>query len=161
MRAITILNCMLRYRSGVAAPPQSDLQAVLKTAGVRATRQRLEILEELARERDDVTAQALWSRLREQHGSSVGLATVYRALSLLHERGAIDALSHHGGELCYRLCGKGHHHHLVCSSCHRVVEVTQCDLGDWLGKVAARHDFVATDHQIEITGLCADCRRAA
>lgn len=143
----------------MAATSQPDLPAVLKAAGVRVTRQRLEILEELAREPDDVTAQALWSRLREQHGSSVGLATVYRTLSLLHEHGAIDALSHHGGELCYRLCGSGHHHHLVCSSCHRIVEVTQCGLDDWLGEVAARHGFVATGHEVEITGLCADCRR--
>lgn len=138
--------------------PQPDLSGLLRTAGVRVTRQRLEILEELARERDDVTAQALWSRLRERHGSSIGLATVYRTVSLLHERGAIDALSHHGGELCYRLCSQEHHHHLVCSGCHRVVEVTTCDLEDWLGEVAARHGFLATGHEIEITGLCADCR---
>jgi len=37
--------------------------------------------------------------------------------------------------------------------------VRECDLGDWLDSVAARHGFVATDHRIEITGLCADCRR--
>jgi len=142
----------------VSTAAQPDLHGLLESAGVRPTRQRLEILEELARERDDVTAQTLWSRLREQRGSSVGLATVYRTLALLHERGAIDALSHHGGELCYRLCGEAHHHHLVCTSCHRVVEVKQCGLDDWLGDVAARHGFVATGHEVEIVGLCADCR---
>ena len=31
-----------------------------------------------------------------------------------------------GTELCYRLCTESHHHHLVCSSCHRVVEVERC-----------------------------------
>ena len=142
----------------MTAAAQTDVSAVLAAAGVRATRQRLEILEELAREPDDVTAQALWSRLRERRGSSVGLATVYRTLALLHEKGAIDALSHHGGELCYRLCGGAHHHHLVCSRCHHVVEVEQCGLDGWLGQVAARHGFVATGHEVEITGLCADCR---
>jgi Fur family ferric uptake transcriptional regulator len=133
---------------------------LLQRKGVRATRQRLEVLEELARERDDLTAQALWRRMRERE-SAVGLATVYRTLSLLHEKGAIDALSHHGGELCYRLCGDEHHHHLLCSSCHRVVEVEHCDLGGWLDEVAARYDFVATGHQIEIVGLCGACRAAA
>ena len=105
-----------------------------------------------------MTAQALWSRLRGRRGSSIGLATVYRTLALLHEKGAIDALSHHGGELCYRLCGGAHHHHLVCSGCHRVVEVEQCGLDDWTSAVAARHGFVATHHEVEIVGLCADCR---
>lgn len=140
----------------MSTPPQ-DLAALLSGKGVRATPRRLEVLEELARERDDATAQQLWARLRER-GSGTGLATVYRTLALLAEHGVVDVLSHHGGEQCYRLCGDAHHHHLLCSRCHRVVEVRECDLGEWLAAVAARHGFVATEHRIEITGLCADCR---
>src|SRR5581483_4993231 len=116
-----------------------------------------EVLGELARERDDATAQELWSRLRERD-SRTGLATVYRTLALLSGAGVIDAFSHRAGEQCYRLCGEGHHHHLVCEHCHRVVEVEECDLGKWLDGVAQEHGFVATGHQVEITGLCADCR---
>ena len=137
---------------------ESELVELLAQGGVRATRQRLEVLGELAREPDDATAQTLWRRLRERQGSSIGLATVYRTLSLLSEKGVIDALSHHDGELCYRLCGDAHHHHLVCSSCHRVVEIRECGLDDWLNRVSARHDFVATGHTIELTGLCPTCR---
>src|ERR1022692_4020541 len=110
-----------------------DLPGLLARKGVRPTRQRLEVLEELAREPDDVTAQALWRRLRERSDSRVGLATVYRTLALLNEKGVIDSLSHHGTEHCYRLCADTHHHHLLCSSCHRVIEVDECGLGDWLG----------------------------
>ncbi|HET7572920.1 MAG TPA: Fur family transcriptional regulator [Gaiellaceae bacterium] len=140
----------------MASAPQ-DLGALLARKGVRATARRVEVLEELARERDDATAQQLWSRLRER-GSGAGLATVYRTLALLSEHGVVDVLSHHGGEQCYRLCGEAHHHHLLCTRCHRVVEVGECDLGGWLAEVAARHGFVATDHRVEISGLCSDCR---
>jgi Fur family ferric uptake transcriptional regulator len=141
----------------VAETAQRDLAALLERNGVRATPRRLEVLEELAHERDDVTAQALWARLRERDAHT-GLATVYRTLALLSEAGVVDVLSHHGGEQCYRLCGEQHHHHLLCERCHRVVEVEECDLGQWLDAVAARHGFVATDHRVEISGLCADCR---
>jgi Fur family ferric uptake transcriptional regulator len=134
-----------------------DLAGLLAEKGVRATPRRLEVLEELAREPDDVTAQTLWGRLRDRD-SGTGLATVYRTLGLLSEAGVIDVLSHHGGEQCYRLCGDAHHHHLVCEKCHRVVEVDECDLGGWLDGVAKRHGFVATDHRVEISGICADCR---
>ncbi len=134
-----------------------DLSALLDRHGVRATPRRLEVLDELARERDDVTAQKLWSRLRERD-SSTGLATVYRTLALLSEAGVVDVLSHHSGEQCYRLCGEAHHHHLVCERCHRVVEVENCDLDGWVNKAAKRHGFVATDHSVEISGVCADCR---
>ena len=141
----------------MAQASQASTAELLRAQGVRVTSQRLEVLEELRREPDDVTAQMLWRRLRDR-GSQTGLATVYRALSLLNEKGVIDALSHHGTELCYRLCNDTHHHHMVCSSCHRVVEVEQCGLEPWLADVASRHDFVATEHKIEITGICGSCR---
>jgi Fur family ferric uptake transcriptional regulator len=141
----------------VTRSAQPDARAILESAGVRVTAPRLEVLAELAREPDDVTAQALWSRLRKKRGSAVGLATVYRTLALLHEKGAIDALSHHSGELCYRLCGSGHHHHLVCTSCHRVVEIEGCDLDEWVDAIAAAHGFGAAEHSVEISGVCGAC----
>ena len=50
-------------------------------------------------------------------------------------------LMHHRGEACYRLCGEGHHHHLVCSGCHRVVELGDCELDPWLTDLTAEHGF--------------------
>ena len=134
-----------------------DFPGLLARSGVRSTRQRLEVLGELARERDDVTAQGLWRRLRDR-GSTTGLATVYRTLALLSEKGVIDSLSHHGTELCFRLCTESHHHHLLCTTCHRVVEVEQCGIDGWVEEVASRHGFVATEHRIEIAGVCSTCR---
>lgn len=136
---------------------RQDLGGLLERKGVRTTPRRLEVLEELAREPDDVTAQRLWSRLRERDPRT-GLATVYRTLALLSEKGVIDVLTHHGSEQCYRLCTDAHHHHLLCERCHRVIEVRECDLGGWVEEIAARHGFVATEHRVEISGLCPDCR---
>jgi len=48
----------------------------------------------------------------------------------------------------------------MCSDCHRIVELQDCDLEDWISGHAARHGFTATKHQVEIIGLCADCRSA-
>src|SRR5437016_2924818 len=133
-------------------------QDLLTRHGIRATRQRLQVLEALAAERNDATAQEIHDRLRAD-GETVGLATVYRTLTLLHDHGAIDALSHRPGEVCYRLCGEGHHHHLACSRCHRVIELAGCELDAWLGKLGRRHDFTLTSHTVEVTGICADCRK--
>jgi Fur family ferric uptake transcriptional regulator len=128
---------------------------------LRPTAQRVGIVAELMRERDDVTAQELHQRLRAG-GAGIGLATVYRTLTVLREYGIVDTLSHHPGELCYRLCAEGaHHHHLVCTSCHRVVELHDCTLDDWLGREADKHGFVATGHRLEVSGLCSACRPGA
>ena len=130
---------------------------ILAGAGVRTTAQRATVLAELAAERDDVTAQELHERLRAR-GERLGLATVYRTLRLLAEAGVVDVLSHHAGELCYRWCGDEHHHHLLCSECHRDVELIDCELDPWLERVSREHGFVTTGHRLEVSGVCPDCR---
>ena len=119
----------------------------------------MQVLAELMGEPDDVTAQELHTRLR-RGGRGAGLATVYRTLSLLADEGLVDTISHRPGELCYRWCGDEHHHHLVCSRCHRVVELAECELGTWLDRVSAAHGFIATAHRLEVAGLCGTCRVA-
>jgi Fur family ferric uptake transcriptional regulator len=135
-----------------------DARATLAGSGLRVTSQRLLVLEALGDEPHDATAQQLHERLRAG-GQPIGLATVYRTLASLSEAGVVDALAHRRGETCYRLCAtSGHHHHLLCSECHRVVELSVCDLEEWLDEMAAAHGFVATEHHLEVTGVCADCR---
>ena len=140
-----------------AGRAEADAAALLDERGVRATPQRALVLAELLREPNDATAQELHERLRAR-GRRIGLATVYRSLSVLADRGLVDVLAHRPGEACYRLCGSGHHHHLVCSSCHRVVELSDCRLDPWLDTVAAEHGFGAVEHRLELSGLCAACR---
>lgn len=141
----------------MASSEQAQANGLLEGVGVRPTRQRVVVLTELMSERNDVTAQQLHERLRAR-GERLGLATVYRTLGLLAEEGVVDMLSHRPGELCYRLCGDGHHHHLVCSSCHQVVELDECELEPWLERISQAHGFVTTGHRLEVSGLCSDCR---
>ena len=143
----------------MASSEQAQAAVLLEGVGVRPTRQRLVVLTELMREQNDVTAQGLHERLRAR-GERLGLATVYRTLGLLADEGLVDALSHHPGELCYRVCGQGHHHHLVCSNCHQVVELEECELDPWLERISEAHGFATTGHRLEVSGLCGDCRAA-
>jgi Fur family ferric uptake transcriptional regulator len=64
---------------------------------------------------------------------------------------------HHPGEVCYRLCGEGHHHHLTCTGCHQVVELGECELEPWLARLGGTHGFTVTNHAVEVTGICAAC----
>jgi Fur family ferric uptake transcriptional regulator len=132
--------------------------AVLGEAGLRPTRQRLAILHAVAGERRPVTAQELYSRLRVGRRSP-GLATIYRTLRSLSEAGVLRTFPAGEGELAYLLCEPGHHHHLICEGCGRVVEIPSCEVEEWAGGVARRRGFVATRHQADIFGLCAACQR--
>jgi Fur family transcriptional regulator, ferric uptake regulator len=154
MRMILILTA--RYGIRVAEARQADYQSLLAERGLRPTRQRVAVLGALA-SRDDATAQQIHALLADD-GVRVGLATVYRTLGWLAEHGVVDTLMHHRGEACYRLCGDGHHHHLVCSGCHRVVELGECELDPWLADLAAEHDFALEAHTVEVTGRCPACQ---
>jgi Fur family ferric uptake transcriptional regulator len=146
------------YRKAVAEARQADYEALLGEHGLRPTRQRVAVLGALA-SRDDATAQQIHALLVDS-GERVGLATVYRTLASLTENGVVDTLMHHRGETCYRLCGDGHHHHLVCSGCHRVVELGDCDLDPWLADLATQHGFALEGHTVEVTGRCPSCQTA-
>ena len=140
------------------APTRDDLAARLAGAGVKPSRSRVLVLQELAREANDATAQQLHRRLARRN-RSIGLATVYRALSAMTEAGVVDELPHGTTETCYRLCGSGHHHHLVCDGCHRVIELPGCPAKGWIERGAREAGFEVTGHRLEAHGLCAECRR--
>ncbi|GCE75102.1 Fur family transcriptional regulator [Cellulomonas biazotea] len=127
---------------------------------VRQTRQRAEILDLLGGLDEFRSAQQLHEILRAR-GSSVGLATVYRAVQSLTETGEVDVLRTPDGESVYRRCAqRSHHHHLVCRSCGRTVEIDAGQAEAWAAQVAKAHGFDDVDHTIELVGTCATCRAA-
>jgi Fur family ferric uptake transcriptional regulator len=128
-----------------------------QVAGPRPTRQRRAIAEALGRADDFQSAQDIHDALR-QAGDKVGLATVYRALQAMADAGEVDVLHGAAGETTYRRCSPDHHHHLVCRSCGRTVEIVAPTVEAWARAVAADHDFAEVSHTVELLGLCADCR---
>lgn len=122
----------------------------------RPTRQRAAVAAVLAGSEEFRSAQALHALLRDA-GEQVGLATVYRTLQAMANDGEIDMLRTDDGEAVYRQCSTGHHHHLVCRSCGKTVEVEGPAVERWAGAVSARHGFENVEHTLEIVGTCADC----
>jgi Fur family ferric uptake transcriptional regulator len=93
-----------------------------------------------------------------RRGEKVGLSTVYRNLQVLVDIGEVDSLHSDDGEVRYRRCSAaGHHHHLVCRSCGRTVEVEGPTVERWADRVAGEHGFTDVAHTLEIFGSCAEC----
>src|SRR5919112_127050 len=126
----------------------------------RNTRQRGALAALLADLEGFHSAQELHGMLRLR-GERVGLTTVYRTLQGLADAGEVDVMRPPGGEHLYRRCSQGHHHHLVCRSCGRAVEVEGPAVETWAEKVAARHGFVHVSHRVEIFGTCPECAARA
>jgi len=123
----------------------------------RATWKRDAVRTALSSSEGFVSAQSLYSALRDS-GSSIGLATVYRALADLAVEGEADSLQAEGENL-YRACTPGsHHHHLICRNCGLTVEIEANAVEAWAASVAADHGFSQPSHVVDVFGLCANCQ---
>lgn len=123
----------------------------------RATRQKRAVAALLDETATFTSAQELHARLRAA-GERVGLATVYAQLRALAASGAIDSVRGDSGETLYRRCGSArHHHHLVCRSCGRTVELDAPSLEALARKLGEGQGFTQLDHVVEITGVCPGC----
>jgi Fur family ferric uptake transcriptional regulator len=125
----------------------------------RNTWQREAVRAALGTSEGFVSAQALHAALREA-GSSIGLATVYRALADLATGGEADSLQQEGESL-YRACTPGsHHHHLICRNCGLTVEIEADAVEEWARNVATQHGFTQPHHIVDVFGLCPACTAA-
>jgi Fur family transcriptional regulator, ferric uptake regulator len=124
--------------------------------GARPTRQRRAVVACLGAVDDFRSAQELHDVLRRE-GQNVGLSTVYRTLQALADAGEVDVLRSDDGETRYRRCSGTHHHHLVCRSCGRTVEVEGPAVERWAAAVARDHGFTQVSHTLEVFGNCASC----
>ncbi|MDR0990182.1 MAG: transcriptional repressor [Propionibacteriaceae bacterium] len=139
------------------AAPDSATTADQERAGVRRqTRQRTTIESYLAQHRDFQTAQQVFDHLRTS-GHHISLATVYRTLTQLAAADRLDQRHLDSGEVAYRFCATGPHHHLMCRDCHKTVEIAADSVERWAADVASEHGFAEMTHDIELSGVCADC----
>ena len=70
----------------------------------------------------------------------------------------VDTVRSDDGEALYRLCtNEGHHHHLVCRSCGKAVEIAGSLFENWVHDIAAANGFTKVEHVAEFFGLCNDC----
>ncbi|MFM6977444.1 MAG: Fur family transcriptional regulator [Micrococcales bacterium] len=123
----------------------------------RNTRQKDAVRHSLGEAAGFVSAQQLHQVLKN-HGSTIGLATVYRALADLAEAGEADSLQSNSGELLYRACTTSHHHHLICRACGKTVEIEAAKVEQWADQVASEHGFSQASHTIDIFGVCSACK---
>ena len=137
---------------------------IFEEMGLRNTRQRRLIAEHLGRlaaGKQDFTTDDLWHELR-QDDPQLGRATVFRAVEVLVQRGLLDRVAFADGTHRYRLCGaRSHHHHVTCTHCRRVVEVSVCLSPEVLEAVEQATGFRLDGHEVELFGHCAQCRSLA
>ncbi|WP_066193097.1 MULTISPECIES: ferric iron uptake transcriptional regulator [Gracilibacillus] len=114
----------------------------------------------LEREEDHLSAEDVYLLVKDK-SPEIGLATVYRTLELLTELDIVDKINFGDGVSRYDLRKEGakhSHHHLVCTECGSVEEITDDLLGDVEGIVQDDWGFIVKDHRLTFHGICQTCQ---
>ena len=138
----------------------AKFQAAVEEDGRRKTQPRQCIaarLAELSASGQDFCVEALWSDLRRAN-PRLGRATVFRAVETLVSLGLLDRIEFADGSHTYRACQAGHHHHLTCRKCHRIVDVALCVSPQSLDEIGKTTGFDITGHSMVLFGICPECR---
>lgn len=134
------------------------VDGVLKEGGYKLTPQRQAIVAEIATCHECLTPAEIYEKVHQTH-PHIGLVTVYRTLEILVGLGLICEV--HSGENRGYLLRRpaGHHHHLVCSGCGRVVDFTDCGVSELGEKLSRETGFEINSHILEFSGRCRECQQ--
>jgi len=141
----------------MSGPTRSD-EARLRAAGKRLTTQRRLVLEILSAAEGHLDASEIYDRAHARD-PRLSLATVYRTLNALVESGVVRQLHLADEHHHFELDRQDRHAHLVCSVCGRIWEVDGAELARAAKEAGRQFGFQVATARVEVTGLCADCRR--
>ena len=133
------------------------LAARIRGAGLKATPQRLAIYGALTRTTQHPTIEAIHQDVLAVI-PALPLGTVYKTIESLEEAGLVMEVSLPGNAKRYD-ANVAPHHHLVCTSCHRVTDFHDEAL-DALRPRVRWAGFRPTHVKVQVHGICPDCQPA-
>jgi len=139
--------------------PEEHLSLYLADQGLKSTRQRDEILNAFVSAGRHLSAEELYLLVKKSN-PSIGYATVYRTLKLLASAGIADERRFEDGFTRYEYrSSNGHHDHLICTTCGKIIEFENERIEQLQQDVARKNRFQVQSHKLELYGLCNECQK--
>ena len=134
-----------------------QLSEFLAGQGLKSTRQRNNIFAVFVSAGRHLSAEEL-TLLVKKTDAGIGYATVYRTMKLLAEAGLAHERRFEDGITRFEYnAAKGHHDHLICTRCGRIIEFENEKIEELQRGVAKKNRFTVHSHKLELYGFCADC----
>ena len=132
---------------------------ILKKNALKFTIQREVILKTLYDSDEHLTPEALHRLIQSKYPDlKIGIATVYRTLSLLEDSDIVTSLSFGTQGKKYELGAKEHHDHMICTECGDITEFVDEEIEKRQEKIAKEFGFAMKDHSMQIYGICKKCQ---
>lgn len=125
-----------------------------KDIGLKLTPQRLAIFKYLEGNIDHPTADKIYNDIKKDF-STMSLATVYKTLDTMKEKGYLQELTIDKDRKHYDP-DTAQHHHLICIKCKKIVDIKK----DFSIEVPDEYkgSFELTGTNIEFYGICPECK---
>lgn len=137
---------------------RDDPAQTLRERGIQITAQRLAVLRAVSA-RSHCTADVVAEDVRAEIGA-ISRQAVYDALGLLVEKGIIRRIQPAGSPALYEDRVGDNHHHLICRSCGKAVDV-DCAVGEAPCLTAADAlGYEIDEAEVIYWGTCPKCRAA-
>jgi len=134
------------------------LKATLQKEGLRYTRQRQEIWNELRSSDEHRDAEEIFFTLRKR-GLNISRATVYRTIDVLVKNNLLNKLDIGDGRARFEYNEKYlHHDHLVCTGCGKIIEFHNDNIEELQNEIAKQKNFKILHHNHQLFGICEDCQ---
>jgi Fur family ferric uptake transcriptional regulator len=143
------------YNWGYSTAMLNDPANFLRAHGVQVTAQRLAVLRAVS-VRPHSTADDIAEQVRAEIGA-ISRQAVYDALGLLVEKGLIRRIQPAGSAALYEDRVGDKHHHAICRSCGKAVDV-DCTLGEThCATAAADSGYQIEQAEVIYWGTCPEC----
>ena len=144
-----------RKASSSPVPDDSHIARLCVESGLKMTGQRRVIAYVLSIADDHPDVEELYRRASEID-SRISVATVYRTVRLLEEKGILERRDFGGGRARYEASDSGNHYHLIDVDSGRVIEFEDDEPVRLLEQLAQRLGFDLVSHRIELFGRRAE-----
>jgi Fur family ferric uptake transcriptional regulator len=130
---------------------ESRIERLCVEQGLKMTGQRRVIARVLSEAADHPDVEELYRRAAALD-SRISIATVYRTVRLLEEKGILERRDFGGGRARYEPTEHGHHHHLIDIDTGKVIEFEDAEHERVLQAIARRLGFELLSHRLELFG---------
>jgi Fur family transcriptional regulator, ferric uptake regulator len=141
---------------------ESKIASAFAKLGQRNTEQRRIIFEklmELEHTGEAFSTENFWQELRKTN-PRIGRATIFRLIEKLEELEVLERINFADGSHCFRICScEGHHHHLTCTECRRIIELDYCIPEEQISAIQKQANFEIDGHSLTFFGRCEDCQK--
>ena len=129
----------------------SRIERLCIERGLKMTGQRRLIARVLSDSADHPDVEELYRRAAALD-QRISIATVYRTVRLLEEKGILERRDFGGGRARFDPADRGHHHHLIDVDTGKVIEFADTEHEALARAIAIRLGFDLVDHRLELFG---------